>query len=288
MLANLLAAISASTTGGLAQDAVAQSPADVSDAPRDRSFIAPEHHPWARFSNGSWKRVRIVEQTLDREGNVTIESVTDRTESLEDVGPHHFSLKQKVSVTVEGRLVEAPPKTVTLCLATEEPGQVESVVRGAPEAVVLEGRSVDAQVFDVATSGELHSVTARIWYAPDEPPHILRSITEAVSQATQEPIWIRHRKVLARDLPFVLLKDHHVTATFFDEQHTTSKASRHSIVVWVDEVPGGIAARWTTETNAEGRVVRREMETLLGWEGERRAKEDLPPRGKTDQEESDP
>jgi hypothetical protein len=254
-----------------AQEARPEGPANGSESTGERPLVAPEHHPWAHFPIGSWKKVRITEEAYDETEKLVSESVTIRLERLQGIGPQHFSLTQEVTISVGGRQVEAPPQTVTLGLVTEEPGKFESLTSMSPEAVTLEGRQVDAEVFEVATSGDVHSVTTRLWYSADEPPHILRSITQAISTASQESVWLRTRKVLARNLPFVLGGRHggkgetQVAATFVEEDHTTSKAVRHSILVYADEIPGGIAARWTKEVNNEGRLVRREMETLLDW-----------------------
>jgi hypothetical protein len=236
-------------------------------------LIAAEHHPWARFPVGSWKRVRIVEQTLDGMGGVSSESVTIRVERLDGVGPHYFSLTQDISIEVGGRKVEVPPKSVTLGLVTEEPGEFESATPPVTEDITFEGRTVEAQVFEVATTGDVHSVTTRVWYSPDEPPHVLRSITQAFSPASQESVWIRSRKVLAGRLPLALRAtgtaandvEKLFPCAFVEEEHTNDKAVRHSILAYAAEVPGGLAARWTKETNSEGRVVRREVETLLDW-----------------------
>jgi hypothetical protein len=237
--------------------------------------IRHDQHPWARFPIGSWKQVRIVEQTLDADGRVTSESIMLRVERLHDVNPEHYSLSQEITIEVGGRQVEAPPKTVTLGLWTHEPGAVESVSEAPPEPISADGREIESHVLNVVTGGEAHTVTTRLWYAPDKSPYLLRSVSEAVLPSSQETVWLRSRKILATALPFVL-RTEQVAASFYEEQLTSAKSSRQSILVWVDQVPGGLAKRWTKETDAEGQLVRREVESLLDWGIDGRSAADAP------------
>jgi hypothetical protein len=250
------ASVSAQDAAGT--DAAAQSPPPVEQS------IAPEHHPWARFPLGAWRKVRVTEQTLDDGERIASQSVLFRVERLTKLAPEHFTLTQEIETELGSQRVLGPPRTVTLGLATDEPGHIQSIIAGTPQAIPLDGHDVEARVLDVTTSGEANSVRTRLWYAPSVPPYVLKSISEAVAPASQATVWRRSRKVLARGLPFDL-HGPHVESTFFEEQLASDKGERQSILVSVDEVPGGIVARWTKETNTEGRLIRREVETLLDW-----------------------
>lgn len=231
---------------------------------KEPAAIAPEHHPWARFPVGAWRNIRILEQTFDDAEQVTSESVVRRLERLEGVEEQQFSLEQTTQIEVAGQRMQAPLARTTLGLATGQPGVVQSVTRAEPQSVTLDGRNVEASVLEVVTTGEAYSVRTRLWYSPSEPPYLLRSISEAVAPASQETVWRRTRKVLGRNLPFEVAGEQ-VGATFLEEQHVSTKGTRHSILVAVDHIPGGIAARWTKETDAEGQLIRREVEELLDW-----------------------
>ena len=226
--------------------------------------IPPKHHPWARFPIGAWRKVRIVEHVLDKEQQVTSRSEILRTEHLRDVSPPQFTLEQSVTIDVGGERIQSPPITVTLGMATDEPGTVQSFTKASAESIALDGKDVVARVLIVETGGEAYTVRTRLSYSPDEPPYMLRSISEAVVPASQETVWWRSRKVLARELPYQW-RDELFSATFWEEQHVSSKGTRHSIFVAAEPVPGGVLTRWTKETDSEGRLIRREFQKLLDW-----------------------
>jgi hypothetical protein len=226
--------------------------------------ISPKHHPWARFPIGAWREVRIVEHTLDEKQQITGRSEILRTEHLRDVSPPQFTLEQSVKINVGGERIQSPPITVTLGMATDEPGTVQSFTKAPPESMALDGRDVEARVLIVETGGEAYTVRTRLSYAPDEPPYVLRSVSEAVVPASQETVWWRTRRVLARELPYQC-RDEQFSATFWEEQHVSSKGTRHSIIVTAERIPGGLLTRWTKEMDNEGRLIRREVQTLLGW-----------------------
>lgn len=226
--------------------------------------IPREHHRWARFRVGAWREVRIVDETLDAEQQVTGRSEIVRMERLKEVGPKQFTLEQQVDIEVGGERVQSPPMTVTLGIATDEPGSVQSFTQSPPESVSLDGRDVEARVLTVETGGEAYTVRTRLLYSPVEPPYLLRSISEAVVPASEETVWRRTKKVLARELPFQW-RDRQFAATFWEEQHVSTKGTKHSILVSVPGIPGGVVTRWTKETNLESRLIRREIQTLLDW-----------------------
>ena len=74
--------------------------------------LARQHHPWARFEPGAWKKVRVVTETLDEAGNVTSTSTTDTTTLLEFVDADTYSLQLEVTVDVAGKRFQTPPQYI--------------------------------------------------------------------------------------------------------------------------------------------------------------------------------
>ena len=78
----------------------------------DETGMTAQHHPWARFEPGAWKRVRVVTETLDEQGTVTSTSTTETKTSLVRVEQNAVDLEVEVSVEVAGKRFEGQPQCI--------------------------------------------------------------------------------------------------------------------------------------------------------------------------------
>lgn len=115
-----------------------------------------QHHPWGRFSEGSWSLVRVVTETLDASGQVTSTSTTQTKTTLEKVADEGVTLKVETTVEVAGKTLAAPAQITRQGFADETAGQTVAFKSLEPATVTIEGKAVACQSQQIEVAGAGH------------------------------------------------------------------------------------------------------------------------------------
>src|SRR5262249_47578798 len=88
--------------------------ATLADAPQaTQSDLTPRDlHVWGRFDPGTWKRVRIVTETLNEKGAVVDTTITETKTTLVRADAGRLTLRIEATVNVAGRRFESPQQIV--------------------------------------------------------------------------------------------------------------------------------------------------------------------------------
>jgi hypothetical protein len=227
-----------------------------------------DHHVWGRFAAGSWRKVQVVTETLDAEGNVGGTTITETKTTLTKVDSQGISLRIEVTVEVDGKRFDAEPQTVEQCYHGLPRQQVFQVRALEPETVTVEGRQIPCDVREVTTVGGPTKTIAKVYYTERVPPFLLRR--ESTTTDPQDPQVVEQlvHEVIALDMPYKLNGQIKSTALERTVQ-TTRKGTIQSLDITCIEVPGGTIHRTTKELDAQGRLVRRSTVELLDYSAQR-------------------
>ena len=92
--------------------AFAQAPVPSEKNEKQKSVSLMKQHPWATFTPGVWKTVRIVSESFDKEGKPLETSLTDTKSTLESLTDKGVELSVEVSLWLAGRRLDPKPQSV--------------------------------------------------------------------------------------------------------------------------------------------------------------------------------
>ena len=232
----------------------------------EHDTILRQDHAWARFGKGSWRKVRIVTQSFDEQGNPTDSSITDNKTTVEEVTPERVTLKVEVTVEIAGQRSPSQPQIIKQGYAGETIGQTVSVKSLAPETITIDGQEVRCKTQQIEIQGGVTHEVSRISYSPEHFPAILRrestmrdaAGTKTMQQATSEVKALgMARRVLNERVPkeaYLVRQEHK------NDRGVTTTWSWH-----VPDVPGEIVDQCSKKVDTQGRLVRRTTLELVGY-----------------------
>jgi len=235
-------------------------------AAAENDSILQRDHAWARFDKGSWRKVRIVTQNFDEQGNPTDSSITDNKTTVEEVTPERVTLKVEVTVEVAGKRFPSKPQIIKQGYAGETVGQTVSVKSLEPETVTIGGEQVRCQTQQVEILGGVTREVSLISFASNHFPAILKrkstmrdaAGTKTMQEATAE---VKAVGILRRVLNERVPRDAYLVRQEQRNDHgVTLTWSWH-----VPDVPGEIVDQYSKKVDTEGRVVRRTTLKLVGY-----------------------
>jgi hypothetical protein len=226
--------------------------------------LASEHHSWAKFKPGAWKRVRVVTESLDEKGEVASTSTTDTTTQLEQVGQASYALAVEVSVEVAGRKFDTPTQLVDQGYFGEAKGQTTATKNSTSSSVLIEGRKIPCRSFEVVIQGGPRRRMAKIYYSDTIAPYVLKRVSVTTDSVGDNVLHETSDTVMAVDMP------HQVLSRILPTAHiktvlTHSKGTTTTLAVHCEDVPGGIVEHTSKEIDAEGRLIRRSTLKLLDY-----------------------
>ncbi len=233
------------------------------------STTSQDSHPWTRFKPGAWKKVRVVTEDLDAQGNVTNTSRTSTTSFLLDVTPKDYHLQMDVSVEVAGKVLDAEPQLVSQKRSDKLDTQAPTVESVGTATYALGDRRIPCNIYQ--ETDEAKHETTKVFYSESFLPHILKKETIAIDPQGQNTIHETTESVVAVDMPFKtstkIVPTWHVRTVRKNPKGTTVTLSIRSLAV-----PGGVVANMSKELDLEGRVVRRSTLELVdfGLQSDRR------------------
>lgn len=220
--------------------------------------IASDHHPWARFGEGTSVEVEITTESLDADGNVTTTSTTRRKTTLLSVSDDHVSLRVENTVEVAGRRFEADPQTLKLGLHGEpiDEGVEHRSDDMMTGSVTIEGVNYACRIehFEATVQGAV--TVTKVYYSADVAPYILRTETITTDPQSNARLSERTMEVVALGVAYPW-QSGLIPVALRRSVHTHGNGTTKTFSWYSPEIPGGVAASATSELNGEGRVVRR-------------------------------
>ncbi len=232
---------------------------------QQQPLTARDMNVWGRFGAGTWKRVRIVTETLNEEGRVVDTTLTETTTTLVRADSRQLALRIDATVDVAGKRFESQPKTIECGYYGETAGDpAEPKVLGT-EMLTIEGRQVPCQIRQVVTGSGKQKQLVRLFLSDDVEPFVLKRETiplkdDGKSASDQKTT----AEVIGLDLPYHVL--HGIKPAAFERTiQQTSKGTSVTLDVTCLDIPGGIVARASNELDEKGHVVRRSMLELVDY-----------------------
>ncbi len=220
---------------------------------------------WGRFDPGTWKKVRIVTETLNERGKVVEQSTTETRTTLLRADTSRLALRIEATVEVAGKRFESPPQVVEYGYYGESPNDRSETKSLGSEQLTIDGRRVPCQVQQVvATSGQQQQVT-KMYLSSDVEPFVLKRETTVIQEDGKTGSDFKtEAEVTAVDRPYYLLHENKRVAF----ERTIQRTSRGTNITfdWTcADVPGGIVARTSEELDGHDHVVRRSRLELVDY-----------------------
>lgn len=233
----------------------------------DCAAAAEEYHPWALFEVGSWKKVRVVTETIGADGKVESVSTTDTRTTLTAFDDTSYSLKVDATVEVAGRRFQTEPKVVKQGFYGEQPGQASDLkVVGSGEVIVC-GRRFPTQLQEVTVNSKDGNRITLMHFSKDTAPYVLKRETRAAAEASGGPSAVESSvEVLAIDMPYKVLTEIKPVAFVRTIQMQKNAVAISTIEVQCVDVPGAVVSHSSQEFDATGRLVRRSTLELVDFE----------------------
>jgi hypothetical protein len=232
-------------------------------------LTARDLHVWGRFDPGTWKRVRIVTETMDDHGAVADTTMTETKTTLERADAKRLTLRIEATVDVAGKRFECQPQVVDYGYYGEAANESTETKSLGAEPLTVDGRQVFCRIEQVVASiGQQRQVT-EMFLSDAVEPFVLKRVTAVFKRDGTENSTLQDpettSEVIALEVPYKVLHDVKSTALERTIQRTARGANVTLDVTSVD-VPGGIVSRTSKEMDTQGRLLRRSTLELVDYQ----------------------
>ncbi len=236
---------------------------------RSETLIPRQHHEWGRFPNGSWKKVRLVTEKLDRKGQVISSNISETTTT---VVAHHqdaVELRLETVVKVAGKQFKRDPQVFTQNFGGEvesKPEATESRVEHiGKDSVVIDGKKLESDVKTITVRRERSRWTSRIHYCRSVAPYVLRREIRSQDPSGGATRYRTTVEVTALDMPLEVRGELRPTS-HVRTVHTTPKGKTITLEVRCEDVPGGFVSHTSKQLDSAGRLVGRSTLELVDFD----------------------
>ncbi len=228
-------------------------------------LVPPSHHPWGRFHVGSWKKVRVVTEDLDEAGKIIGTTKTETTTKLVHLDKTSYTLSITVNVEIAGKQLSKKTQNVRKGFSGENVGDSVKVETVGKAIVHLDGVSIPSEVRRIVVdSGGGQRVTT-IHYSKNVVPFVLRRETKSTAAGGMSTTFTSRGKVLASEMPFPILSEYK-RSSIVQTVHGRPGGKTTTTEIYSLDVPGGVVAHTSNETNEAGRVVRKSRLELVNFQ----------------------
>jgi len=227
--------------------------------------IAAGQHPWGRFQPGAWKTVCMVTETLDADGLVSGTVKTETRTTLMEVDDESVTLKVEVTIEQAGIRLNAETQTVRQGLHGGLLSDGLTVSQLDPAEVTVEGRAIDCNVLQLELAGPTNKTVTTVYHSGTVEPHILKRESVTTDPQGERTLSRSATNVVALNMPCRVLAETKASAIL----RTIRKHPKGTVTTWAftsREVPGGIVSHSSKEVDSDGRVVRRSLLQLTGYD----------------------
>jgi hypothetical protein len=240
--------------------------AGFASSARADEAVPREHHPWGRFKPGSWKQVRVVTETFDRQGKLIGTSKQETTSTLVESSKSGYVLEIEVTVEVTGKRITSKPQELRQGFNGELEGQkLISLRRLGPSKVQVEGREITSDVRQVVVNGGDQKRTTTIHYCSEIEPYVLKRETSTTDAAGQTTLSQSVVEVVALDVPLEVLGE---PMTACNVKTTLARPAGKTITLETHclDVPGSLVSATSKELDEEGRVIKQSTVELVNFD----------------------
>ncbi|MCC9631968.1 hypothetical protein LOC68_26530 [Blastopirellula sp. JC732] len=224
-----------------------------------------DHHEWARFAPGSWKKLRHTTQ-IYKDGAAGPISVTTQTIRLKEVGDDYVLLETASQSEVGGQVFDKPTLSFRSGLSGEPDRYTATVTPGEQEALVVNGVTYPSQLRKVVITGQSEEISGNVLYCPATAPWVLRRRFEAREIGGGMVTKTIATDPIALDMPYPVLAENKTVAFFRTRIVVPEKTSTTSVEIHCADVPGFVVSSSTTTIDASGKMINRTTTTLVSYE----------------------
>src|SRR5262249_48161209 len=134
------------------------------------------------FDQGTWKRVRIVTETLNDRGNVVDTTTTETKTTLVRADARRLTLRIEATIEVAGKRFESPPQVVEYGYYGESPNDKAETKSLGSEQLTVDGRQVPCQIRQVVASSGQQQLVTKMYLSNDVEPFVLKRETKVTSE----------------------------------------------------------------------------------------------------------
>lgn len=233
--------------------------------------IPAHHHVWGHFAPGAWVKTRAV--TLDGRGDEATQKITQLTTTLKRADDESYTLEIETQRTVAGRpleptVLELPPSGYF----GKDP-KLKPIVTAIGDAQLQIGKNtIPCRVkrIEIDDSDHNERTVAKVWYAADTSPHILRQ--EVVTERRSGEGGVAGEEISRRDVQVMMLDVTFAGPDDIPRQGAyvfqTLKRADSILAVWQltsDVVPGSVVWQITRDRDAAGKLRSETTLTLVAY-----------------------
>ncbi len=232
------------------------------DAPR--VTIPREHHAWARFTPGSWSKVRKWTEDLDEQGKVKSASTTETKTTLIGIDESGCTLQVEVTVEVAGRRFVAQPRQVRVGLDGGTNGTQLEFRKVGEASLDLDGKAISCAILESTLTNADTRVVSRLHYSGSVPPFILRREVVTTSPDGKQILEQTTMDAVAVDMPQKVLTEL-LSASHVRTVQKQPNSTTFTLEVVCLGVPGGVVAHTSKDLDPSGKLMRRSALELLDY-----------------------
>ena len=231
------------------------------DAPA--TLVPSEHHAWARFQPGAWRRVRMQVETLDQQGRIVSTSSRETLTTLNSISTHSVDLMIQTMVEVGGREFHKRPHSVKQGLEGNSPADQPLISSIGNETININGREVPCEIRRLEANGNASKRITTCHYSKTVAPYVLKQLTTSTA-ADGQTVSRTTVDVVAIGMPYKVLTDVK-NASWVKTVQNHVKGTNITLEVHCMGVPGAVVAHTAKELDEKGRLVRRSTLELLDY-----------------------
>lgn len=219
------------------------------------------HHPWGRFPQGAWSRVRVITETFD--GDNTLTSTTETKTTVQKVEDDGVTLAIESVVRVGGQEIRSEPRVVKQGWHGELTHQDVKITPLGGAQVTIQDRRISCKVEQLELSGATSKTISKIYYSDAVEPFILkresvRTDLEGTTRLADTTV-----EVVDRGVPWRILASVNTFVVKAVQRH--AKGTAQTISRTSMRVPGEEICRTRNEFDLKGRLVLRSRMELVDY-----------------------
>jgi hypothetical protein len=226
--------------------------------------IPREHHAWARFTPGSWSKVRKWTEELDEQGKVKSASTTETKTTLIGIDDSGCALQVEVTVEVAGKRFVAQPRQVRVGFDGGTNGARTEFRRAGEATLDLGGTAIRCAILESTLTNADTRVVSRLNYSDSVPPFILRREIVTTSADGKQILEQTTMDAVAVEMPQKVLTEL-LSASHVRTVQKQPNSSTFTLEVVCSDVPGGVVSHTSKDLDASGTPVRHSALELLDY-----------------------
>lgn len=206
----------------------------------------------------------MTTETLDEKGSVVSRSATDTKTALIENDGKRVVLEVETFVEMGGRVFPSQPQAVSQGIHGEPAGQDVVTKDLGQGEVTVEGQKIPCRIQQIEFSAGKAKTVSKVFYSDTVAPYVLRRESVTREEGVETPVSEMTVEAVGLDIPHEVLSSFKRTAVM----KTTVKrpGSTVSTLSFVcPEVPGGVVAHQSKETDKAGHLVRTSTLKLTGY-----------------------